>query len=73
MALQQDLQKSMSRAAFVAKLRRLADTLEAGLPFSIQLNGARILVPATASFSVEIEREGEEAELEFQLSWTCKP
>ncbi|HVK40226.1 MAG TPA: amphi-Trp domain-containing protein, partial [Candidatus Kapabacteria bacterium] len=37
-----DLTKSYSRAQFVAKLRRLADALEAEKPFTIQVAGEKL-------------------------------
>ena len=47
-----DIEKGYSVKEFVAKLRRLADALEQGNPFSIQVAGERIYVPADASISV---------------------
>jgi amphi-Trp domain-containing protein len=65
-----DIEKVYSSSEFVAKLRRLADALEAGERFEIQVAGQRIYVPARAEFNVEHEREGDEEEIEFQLKWT---
>ncbi len=65
-----DVEKVYSVSEFVAKLRRLADALEAGERFEIQVAGERIYVPARAEFNVEHEREGNEEEIEFQLKWT---
>ena len=53
----------------VAKLRRLADCLENGKQFKIQIGGERIQVPAKAVFNIEHEREGNVEEVEFQLKW----
>ena len=64
-----DLTRSYSRAQFAAKLRRLADAIEAGGPFTIQVAGERLHVPADATFNVEHERVGRSEELEFQLLW----
>jgi len=64
-----DLERTYSRAQFVAKLRRLADALETGAPFSIQVANERLRVPADATFNVEHERTGGVEELEFQLRW----
>lgn len=64
-----DLERTYPRAQFVAKLRRLADDLEAGRAFTIQVAGERLRVPADAYFSVEHEREGGVDELEFQVRW----
>jgi amphi-Trp domain-containing protein len=54
---------------FVEKLRRLADALEKERPFTIQIAGERLRIPADALFNIEHEREGGENELEFQLLW----
>ncbi len=65
-----DVERIYSTSEFVSKLRRLADALEAGKRFEIQVAGERIYVPAGAEFNVEHEREGNEEEIEFQLKWT---
>lgn len=64
-----DVERGYSTGEVVAKLRRLADALEAGKPFRIQVAGERIRVPARARFSVEHERDDDEEEIEFQLKW----
>ena len=64
-----DLERTYTRAQFVAKLRRLADALERRRPFVIQVAGERLRIPADAVFNIEHEREGAESELEFQLRW----
>jgi amphi-Trp domain-containing protein len=65
-----DVEKVYSVSQFAAKLRRLADALEAGERFEIQVAGERIYVPSRAVFNIEHEREGNEEEIEFQLKWT---
>ncbi|WP_342381158.1 amphi-Trp domain-containing protein [Myxococcus stipitatus] len=67
---QRDIEKTYPRQQFVAKLRRLADALESGKAFNIQVAGERLHVPADAHFSVEHEREGKIEELELQVRWT---
>ena len=52
-----------------AKLRRLADCLENGKRFTIQIAGERIHIPAKALFNIEHEREGNKEEVEFQFKW----
>lgn len=64
-----DIEKIYSTSEFVAKLRRLADALESGEQFEIQVAGERIYVPARAEFNIEHERGGGEEEIEFQLKW----
>ncbi|MFN2566734.1 MAG: amphi-Trp domain-containing protein [Gemmatimonadaceae bacterium] len=64
-----DLERTYSRSQFVAKLRRLADALESERPFTIQVAGERLHIPAGVAFNIEHERSGGEDELEFQLRW----
>lgn len=65
-----DIEKDYSTDEFVSKLRRLADALEKGERFEIQIAGERIYVPVRARFNIEHEREGSEEEIEFQIKWT---
>ena len=44
-----DVEKVYSTSEFVAKLRRLADALEAGERFEIRVAGERVYVPARAA------------------------
>jgi amphi-Trp domain-containing protein len=66
---ERDIEKAYPRKDFVAKLRRLADSIEAGKSFSIQVAGERLHIPADAIFNIEHEREGGVDELEFQVRW----
>lgn len=66
---ERDIEKVYETADYVAKLRRLADALESGEKFEIQIAGERIYVPVRAEFSIEHEREGDEEEIEFQIRW----
>jgi amphi-Trp domain-containing protein len=66
---ERDIEKTYPRKEFVAKLRRLADAIEAGEAFSIQVAGERLRIPASAHFNIEHEREGNVDEVEFQLRW----
>ena len=66
---ERDIEKGYPKAEFVAKLRRLADTIENGERFEIQIGGERIYVPARAKFTIEHERSGDEEEIEFQVKW----
>lgn len=64
-----DVEKIYSVKDFTAKLRRLADALDAGQAFEIQVAGQRLYIPADAAFSVEHECSDDTHELEFQLRW----
>ncbi len=67
---QRDVEKDYPKADVVAKLRRLADAIESGERFEIQIAGERIYVPVRAKFSIEHERSEEDEEIEFQLKWS---
>lgn len=67
---ERDVEKGYSKAEFVAKLRRLADALEKGDRFEIQIAGERLYVPARAQFTIEHERSDDEEEIEFQIKWS---
>ena len=64
-----DIEKAYPRKQFIAKLRRLADSLEQGKRYKIQIAGERIAVPAGAIVNIEHEREGAAEEIEFQIKW----
>ena len=64
-----DIEKGYSIKQTVAKLRRLADCLESGKQFQIQIAGERIKIPTSAIFNIEHEREGYTEEVEFQFKW----
>lgn len=66
---ERDIEKAYSKKEFVEKIRRLADSIENGTKFEIQIAGERIYVPVRAEFNIEHEREGGEEEIEFQIKW----
>ena len=67
-----DIEKTYPLPEFVEKLRRLADSLETGQRFEIEIAGERISVPVRAAYNIEHEREGGEEEIEFQIKWSAK-
>lgn len=64
-----DIEKNYTPKQFVMKLRRLADCIENGTRFRIQVAGERIVVPADAIINIEHERTASEEEIEFQIKW----
>jgi amphi-Trp domain-containing protein len=66
---EKEAEKSYSKHEVVAKLRRLADALEAEKTFEIQIAGERIYVPPYATVEFEYERAGDDEELEIELKW----
>ena len=67
-----DIEKGYPAKQFVAKLRRLADCIEAGSRFRIQIAGERISIPPDATINLEHERGSSDEEVEFQLRWTLE-
>ena len=64
-----DIEKNYPVKQFVKKLRRLADCIEQGQKFQIQVAGERISIPAAAIINIEHERSASAEEIEFQLTW----
>jgi amphi-Trp domain-containing protein len=69
---ERDVEKDYPLEEFVAKLRRLADAIEKGEQFEIQVAGERIYVPVRARYNIEHERGEDGEELEFQVTWSAK-
>lgn len=68
-----DIEKGYPPRQLAAKLRRLADCIETGKRFTIQVAGERVAVPAGAVINIEHERGASAEELEFQLKWILPP
>ncbi|WP_419902660.1 amphi-Trp domain-containing protein [Kiloniella sp.] len=66
---ERDIEKTYPIEDFIAKLRRLADSLEQNKSFEIQIAGERIYVPVRAIYNIEHERGDGEEEIEFQIKW----
>jgi amphi-Trp domain-containing protein len=67
-----DIEKNYPVKQFVKKLRRLADCIEQGQKFQIQVAGECISIPATAIINIEHERSDSSEEIEFQLRWSLE-
>jgi amphi-Trp domain-containing protein len=67
-----DVEKAYGTAQVVAKLRRLADALEAGKHFEIQIAGNRIKMPPTATIEFEYQSEDGEEEIEIEMKWSAE-
>jgi amphi-Trp domain-containing protein len=64
-----DVDRNCSKDEFVGALRRLADALEKGEAYRIQVAGKRFTVPESAELVIEHEAEGSDEELAFELRW----
>lgn len=69
---ERDIEKDYPLPQFIEKLRRLADALEQGQRFEIQIAGERIAVPVRATYNLEHERGDGEEEIEFQIKWSTR-
>lgn len=69
MAEPRDVTKTYPVKSFISKIRRLADGLEKGEQFTIQIANERIRVPKNAVVNIEHERSGDSEEIEFQIVW----
>jgi len=65
-----DIEKDVTPAHFVDTLRRLADAIEAGESFRVQVQNARFTIPSGASMIIEHERDGDSEEFALELQWT---
>ncbi|MEC8023641.1 MAG: amphi-Trp domain-containing protein [Myxococcota bacterium] len=70
MSIERDVERDITPAAFAALLRRVADAVEAGESFRIQVVNQRFTVPKGAELSVEHEADDGDHELELQLKWS---
>ncbi len=66
-----DIEKNVPVSQFVDTLRRLADAMEAGESFRIQVANKRFTVPADAEIIIEHEVEDGDEELSFELQWSA--
>jgi amphi-Trp domain-containing protein len=66
---ERDVERGCTTETFVETLRRLADALERGEAFRIQVAGKRFTVPRDAALSIEHEAAADQEELELQLRW----
>ena len=66
---ERDVEKNVATSQFVETLRRLADALEAGESFRIQIQNQRFTIPADAELVIEHEVEDGAEEVSLELQW----
>lgn len=67
---ERDVEKNVTKDRFVETLRRLADSIESGEAFRIQVENKRLTIPGNAELVIEHEVEGDREELSLELQWT---
>lgn len=65
-----DVEKNVPVSQFVDTLRRLADALEAGESFRVQVQNKRFTVPADAEIVIEHEVDDGDHEFAMELQWS---
>ncbi len=66
---ERDIEKAVDKVRFVETLRRLADAIEKGEAFRIQVANKRFTIPEGAELQIEHEVEGTREELALELVW----
>ncbi len=64
-----EIEKNISKQAFINKLKRLIENLESDTSFVIQVKKKKIKVPEEVEFRIEHEKDVNGGELEFELKW----
>ncbi|MEF8831579.1 MAG: amphi-Trp domain-containing protein [Halobacteriales archaeon] len=66
-----EVERKMAREDVAEYLRTVADNLDAGEDVALAAGGDSVTLspPATPTFEVKAEREGEELSVEFELEW----
>ena len=64
-----DVERIYTNKQTAEKLHRIADAIEAGKSFRIQVNGYRVSVPKDAAFEIELETNGDKGEVEIEMRW----
>jgi amphi-Trp domain-containing protein len=67
-----DVEREYTTKETAQKLRRIADALENGESFRLQVDGKRVSVPANAKVEIELQLDDESGEIEIEISWTRK-
>ena len=66
-----DVERSYTPAQTAEKLRRIADAIEAGASFRIQVGGNRLRVPTDGAIEIEMQADDERdaGEIEIEIKW----
>ena len=65
-----DVERSYTPAQTADKLRRIADAIEAGESFRLQVGGNRLTIPSNCEIEIEMQTEGDSAgEIEIEIKW----
>ncbi len=65
-----DVERAYTPAQTADKLRRIADAIEAGKSFRLQVGGNRLRVPTDGAVEIEMQADGDGAgEIEIEIKW----
>ena len=68
-----DGERTLSNISTARKLRDIADALEAGKSFRVQINGRRVIVPWDFQLEVDLDTPHGGNEIAVELWWNRKP
>ncbi len=64
------VERSYTPAQTADKLRRIADAIEAGKSFRLQVGGNRLSIPSDCTVEIEMQTDGNGAgEIEIEIKW----
>ena len=64
-----DVERSYTPEQTADKLRRIADAIEDGKSFRIQVGGNQLRIPTDGKIEIEINRDGNRDEIEIDIKW----
>lgn len=64
-----DVERAYSSKETADKLRRIADAIEQGRSFRIQVAGNRLRVPTDGEVQIELQSDGDKGEVEIEIKW----
>ena len=66
-----DIEKNVPVSQFDDTLRRLADAMEAGESFRVQVQNKRFTIPADAEIVIEHEIDDGDEEFAMEMKWSA--
>ena len=67
-----DVERSYSPRQTAVKLRRIADAIEDGRHFRLQVAGHRLSIPPFAEVEIEMQADDGSGEIEIEIKWNRK-
>lgn len=65
-----DVERGSTPQQTAEKLRRIADAVEAGNSFRIEVAGSRLRIPTDGQLEIEMPEKGAQGEIEIEIKWS---